>query len=189
MYCSCNCVGESARLIREMFQYARDHEPCVIFMDEIDAIGGRRFSEGTSADREIQRTLMELLNQLDGFDSLGKVKMIMATNRPDILDPALLRPGRLDRKIEIPLPNVEGRIQILEIHAKGLTIRGEVDYESIAKIAEEFNGADLRNVCTEAGLFALRSAREYVIEEDFMKAARKMSELKKLETKLDYSKV
>mmetsp|Transcript_4327 Transcript_4327/g.5447 ORF Transcript_4327/g.5447 Transcript_4327/m.5447 type:complete len:389 (+) Transcript_4327:364-1530(+) len=182
-------IGESARLIREMFQYARDHEPCVIFMDEIDAIGGRRFSEGTSADREIQRTLMELLNQLDGFDSLGKVKMIMATNRPDILDPALLRPGRLDRKIEIPLPNVEGRIQILEIHAKGLTIRGEVDYESIAKIAEEFNGADLRNVCTEAGLFALRSAREYVIEEDFMKAARKMSELKKLETKLDYSKV
>mmetsp|Transcript_11471 Transcript_11471/g.13158 ORF Transcript_11471/g.13158 Transcript_11471/m.13158 type:complete len:389 (-) Transcript_11471:1027-2193(-) len=182
-------IGESARLIREMFQYARDNEPCVIFMDEVDAIGGRRFSEGTSADREIQRTLMELLNQLDGFDSLGKVKMIMATNRPDILDPALLRPGRLDRKIEIPLPNVEGRIQILEIHAKSLTVKGEIDYESIAKIAEEFNGADLRNVCTEAGLFALRAAREYVIEEDFMKAARKMAELKKLETKLDYAKV
>merc|ERR1712046_165825 len=98
-------IGESARLIREMFGYAREHQPCVIFMDEIDAIGGRRFSEGTSADREIQRTLMELLTQLDGFDALGKVKMICATNRPDVLDPALMRPGRLDRKIEIPLPN------------------------------------------------------------------------------------
>jgi 26S proteasome regulatory subunit T4 len=92
-------IGESARMIREMFAYAKDHEPCIIFMDEIDAIGGRRFSEGTSADREIQRTLMELLNQMDGFDTLGKVKIIMATNRPDTLDPALLRPGRLDRKI------------------------------------------------------------------------------------------
>ena len=92
-------IGESARVIREMFTYAKEHQPCIIFMDEIDAIGGRRFSDGTSADREIQRTLMELLNQLDGFDDLGKVKVVMATNRPDILDPALLRPGRLDRSI------------------------------------------------------------------------------------------
>lgn len=92
-------------MIREMFTFAKEHQPCIIFMDEIDAIGGRRFTDGTSADREIQRTLMELLNQLDGFDDLGKVKVIMATNRPDILDPALLRPGRLDRKVEIPLPN------------------------------------------------------------------------------------
>lgn len=182
-------IGESARLIREMFQYARDHEPCVIFMDEIDAIGGKRFSEGTSADREIQRTLMELLNQLDGFDALGRVKMIMATNRPDILDPALLRPGRLDRKIEIPLPNEAARIHILEIHAKKLNKKGLIDYESVAKIADGFNGADLRNVCTEAGLFAIRATREYVIEEDFMKAARKLLETKKLETTLDYSKV
>jgi len=110
-------IGESARLIREMFGYARDHQPCIIFMDEIDAIGGRRFSEGTSADREIQRTLMELLNQLDGFDALGKVKMICATNRPDVLDPALMRPGRLDRKIEIPLPNEAARVDVLKIHA------------------------------------------------------------------------
>jgi len=108
-------IGESARVIREMFGYARDHEPCIIFMDEIDAIGGRRFSEGTSADREIQRTLMELLNQMDGFDVLGKVKFVMATNRPDVLDPALLRPGRLDRKIEIPLPNEQGRMDILKV--------------------------------------------------------------------------
>lgn len=119
-------IGESARVIREMFDYARDHEPCIIFMDEIDAIGGRRFSEGTSADREIQRTLMELLNQMDGFDALGKVKIIMATNRPDVLDPALLRPGRLDRKIEIPLPNESSRLDVLQIHAKSLTKHGEI---------------------------------------------------------------
>merc|ERR1719446_1502937 len=119
-------IGESARVIREMFGYARDHEPTIIFMDEVDAIGGRRFSEGTSADREIQRTLMELLNCLDGFDSLGQVKMIMATNRPDVLDPALLRPGRLDRKIEIPLPNEQGRVDVLKIHMAGITKHGEI---------------------------------------------------------------
>ncbi|SPP89483.1 blast:26S protease regulatory subunit 10B [Drosophila guanche] len=149
-------IGESARLIREMFNYARDHQPCIIFMDEIDAIGGRRFSEGTSADREIQRTLMELLNQMDGFDSLGQVKMIMATNRPDTLDPALLRPGRLDRKIEIPLPNEQARLEILKIHALTIAKHGEIDYEAIVKLSDNFNGADLRNVCTEAGLFAIR---------------------------------
>ncbi|KAI3708087.1 hypothetical protein L2E82_37132 [Cichorium intybus] len=162
-------IGESARLIREMFNYARDHQPCIIFMDEIDAIGGRRFSEGTSADREIQRTLMELLNQLDGFDQLGKVKMIMATNRPDVLDPALLRPGRLDRKIEIPLPNEQSRMEILNIHAAGIAKHGEIDYEAVVKLAEGFNGADLRNVCTEAGMSAIRAERDYVIHEDFMK--------------------
>ncbi len=111
--------------------FARDHQPCIIFMDEIDAIGGRRFSEGTSADREIQRTLMELLNQMDGFDKLGQVKMIMATNRPDVLDPALLRPGRLDRKIEIPLPNEQARLDILKIHAKPITKKGEIGMTSL----------------------------------------------------------
>jgi len=182
-------IGESARLIREMFNYARDHQPCIIFMDEIDAIGGRRFSEGTSADREIQRTLMELLNQMDGFDVLGKVKMIMATNRPDTLDPALLRPGRLDRKINIPLPNEQARIEILKIHSNPITKKGEIDYEAVVKLSDGFNGADLRNVCTEAGLFAIRSEREYVVEEDFMKAVRKVADAKKLETKLDYKPV
>merc|ERR550537_242166 len=182
-------IGESARVIREMFGFAKDHQPCVIFMDEVDAIGGSRFSEGTSADREIQRTLMELLNQLDGFEQLGQVKMVMATNRPDILDPALLRPGRLDRKIEIPLPNEASRLDILKIHATAITKRGDIDYESVVRLADGFNGADLRNVCTEAGLFAIRDDRDYVLEEDFMKAARKISEVKKLESKLDYSKV
>eukprot|EP00891_Asterochloris_glomerata_P003077 jgi/Astpho2/3077/Aster-03376 len=179
-------IGESARLIREMFGYAKEHQPCIIFMDEIDAIGGRRFSEGTSADREIQRTLMELLSQLDGFDVIGKVKMIMATNRPDVLDPALMRPGRLDRKIEIPLPNEAARTDILKIHASKITKHGDIDYEAIVKLAENFNGADLRNVCTEAGMFAIRDERDYVIQEDFMKAVRKMNDAKKLEGTISY---
>ncbi|KAI9337790.1 P-loop containing nucleoside triphosphate hydrolase protein [Obelidium mucronatum] len=180
-------IGESARLIREMFGYAKEHEPCIIFMDEIDAIGGRRFSEGTSADREIQRTLMELLNQMDGFDYLGQTKLIMATNRPDTLDPALLRPGRLDRKIEIPLPNEQGRMEVVKIHASGITKTGEIDYDAVVKLSDGFNCADLRNVCTEAGMFAIRDSRDYCVNDDFMKAVRKVGEAKKLETKLDTS--
>jgi len=155
----------------------------------VDAIGGSRFGEGSSADREIQRTLMELLSQLDGFESLGAVKIVMATNRPDILDPALLRPGRLDRKIEIPLPNEASRLEILKIHSGTVTKRGDIDYESVVKLAEGFNGADLRNICTEAGLFAIRDDRDYILEEDMMKAARKIAVGKKLESKLDYTPV
>lgn len=181
-------IGESARLVREMFAYAKTKEPCIIFMDEIDAIGGRRFSEGTSADREIQRTLMELLNQMDGFDQLGKTKVIMATNRPDTLDPALLRPGRIDRKIEIPLPNEQSRLEILKIHTRPIAKRDELDYEDV-KLSDGFNGADLRNVATEAGMFAIRADRDYCIQEDFMKAARKLQEAKRHESKIDYSAI
>ena len=182
-------IGESARMIREMFGYARDHQPCVIFMDEIDAIGGKRDSGASSADREIQRTLMELLNQLDGFEALGSVKVVMATNRPDILDPALLRPGRLDRKIEIPLPNDAARMDILQIHTQPIAKQGEIDWEAVVKLAEGFNGADMRNICTEAGMMAIRAERDFVVEVDFMNAVRKIQETKKLESKLDYSKV
>ena len=199
-------IGESARLIREMFGYAKEHEPCIIFMDEIDAIGGRRFSEGTSADREIQRTLMELLNQLDGFDYLGKTKIIMATNRPDTLDPALLRAGRLDRKIEIPLPNEVGRLEIMKIHAAGVVTDGDIDFESVVRMSDGLNGADLRNVVTEAyaycpflrmshtdfsysGLFAIKDYRDSVSQDDFNKAVRKVAEAKKLEGKLEYQKL
>eukprot|EP01090_Pellita_catalonica_P018907 TRINITY_DN6257_c0_g1_i2.p1 TRINITY_DN6257_c0_g1~~TRINITY_DN6257_c0_g1_i2.p1 ORF type:complete len:133 (-),score=29.93 TRINITY_DN6257_c0_g1_i2:16-414(-) len=132
---------------------------------------------------------MELLNQMDGFDELGKVKMIMATNRPDVLDPALMRPGRLDRKIEIPLPNEAGRVDILKIHASKIRKFGEIDYEAVVKLSDGFNGADLRNVCTEAGMFAIRAERDNVINEDFMKAARKVSETKKLEGKMEYTKL
>ena len=182
-------IGESARVVREMFAYAREHQPCIIFIDEIDAIGGKRTDDASSSDREVHRTLMEMLNQIDGFDELGRVKVIMATNRPDVLDPALLRPGRLDRKIEIPLPNESGRVDILKIHSKPMTKKGEIEYEALAKITDGSNGADLRNVCTEAGMFAIREQREYTIQEDFMQAARKIKEGKKLESKLDYNKI
>ncbi len=132
---------------------------------------------------------MELLNQMDGFDYLGKTKIIMATNRPDTLDPALMRPGRIDRKIEIPLPNEQSRLEILKIHCKPLAKKDELDYEAIVKLSDGFNGADLRNVATEAGMFALRDDRDYVTQDDFMKAARKLQEAKKHESKMDYSAV
>jgi 26S proteasome regulatory subunit T4 len=173
-------IGESARMIREMFAFAKEHEPCIIFIDEVDAIGSKRI-DGTGSDREVQRTLMELLNQLDGFDKLGKVKVIMATNRPDTLDPALMRPGRLDRKVEIPLPNEQGRLDVLKIHAHTLMKSGEIDYDAIVKLSDGFNCADLRNVCSEAGMFAIRAGRDFVINEDMNKAVRKVAETKKLE--------
>ncbi|KAG0670990.1 26S proteasome subunit rpt4 [Maudiozyma exigua] len=182
-------IGESARIIREMFAYAKEHEPCIIFMDEVDAIGGRRFSEGTSADREIQRTLMELLTQMDGFDNLGQTKIIMATNRPDTLDPALLRPGRLDRKIEIPLPNEAGRLEIFKIHTSTVKKIGEFDFDAAVKMSDGFNGADIRNCVTEAGFFAIREDRDHIIPEDLMKAVRKVAEVKKLEGSLEYQKL
>lgn len=181
-------IGESSRMIREMFAYARNMAPCIIFMDEVDAIGGKRSDESNSSDREVQRTLMELLNQMDGFNDLDDVKIIMATNRPDILDPALLRPGRLDRKIEIPLPNDKGRKEILKIHSQKMQAGEEIDYDNLVKLTVGFNGADLRNVCTEAGMIALREERDYVKHEDFVKSSRKLAESKKLESKLDYKK-
>ena len=182
-------IGESARLVREMFSYAKEHEPCIIFMDEIDAIGGRRFSEGTSADREIQRTLMELLNQMDGFDALGQTKVIMATNRPDTLDPALLRAGRLDRKIEVPLPNEAGRLEIFKIHMSKVQKKGEIDLETLVRMSDGFNGADIRNTITEAGFFAIREDRDYIVQSDMLKAVRKMVDNKKLEGRLEYEKL
>ncbi|OAG31578.1 26S proteasome regulatory subunit T4 [Nematocida displodere] len=182
-------IGESSRMIREMFAYAKTHQPCVIFMDEIDAIGGKRSSDSTSSDREVQRTLMELLNQMDGFEDLGRVKVIMATNRPDILDPALLRPGRLDRKIEIPLPTSQGRLEILKIHSDKMEKRGELDYDSLVKMSHGFNGADLRNVCSEAGMLAIREERDFITQDDLIRSVRKIAEQKKLEGRMDYKKV
>lgn len=182
-------IGESARLIREMFQYAREQQPCIIFMDEIDALGGKRSSGTSSSDREVQRTLMELLAQMDGFNELDKVKIIMATNRRDILDPALLRPGRLDRKLEIPLPNENGRREILGIYTKKMKSELSNDLMSLlVSLSNGFNGADLRNVCTEAGMNAVRRERDYVIDDDFVQAVRKIAESKKLESKFDYKK-
>mmetsp|Transcript_48814 Transcript_48814/g.97729 ORF Transcript_48814/g.97729 Transcript_48814/m.97729 type:complete len:391 (+) Transcript_48814:1860-3032(+) len=179
-------IGESARIIREIFSYAKNSYPCIVFIDEIDAIGGKRFSEGSSADREIQRTLMELLNQLDGFDEMTEVKVIMATNRPDVLDPALLRPGRLDRKILIPLPNFEGMLEIFKIYFKKMKKKGTFDYEKIISLSKNFNGADMRNICTEAGLFSIRNERDYIKEEDLIKAARKISKSKQIEKGISF---
>ena len=167
-------IGESARLVREMFAYAKSQEPCIIFMDEIDAIGGRRFSEGTSADREIQRTLMELLNQMDGFDQLGKTKVIMATNRPDTLDPALLRPGRLDRRVEFGLPDNKGRAHILRIHARSMSVERNIRFDLIARLCPNTTGAELRSVATEAGMFAIRAHRKVATEKDFLAAVEKV---------------
>lgn len=133
--------------------------------------------------------MMELLNQLDGFNELTQVKVVMATNRPDTLDPALLRPGRLDRKVEIPLPNSIARKDILRIHSQKMKKNGEIDFDTLSKITDGFNGADLRNVCTEAAMFAIREDRNYVVNEDFTKAARKLTESKKLESRIEYSKV
>lgn len=181
-------IGESSRMIREMFAYARAKAPCIIFMDEIDAIGGKRSNDSNSSDREVQRTLMELLNQMDGFSDLDDVKIIMATNRPDILDEALLRPGRLDRKIEVPLPNEKGRKEILKIHSKDMESEDDIDFDHLVKLTIGFNGADLRNVCTEAGMMAMRDERDFVTQDDFAKSCRKLAEAKKLETKLDYRK-
>jgi len=124
---------------------------------------------------------------MDGFDSLGQTKLIMATNRPDTLDPALLRPGRLDRKIEIPLPNEQARLEILKIHAAPVNKGGEIDYDAVVKLSDGFNGADLRNVVTESGMFAIRDERDYVHQEDLMKAARKVGDAKKHESKLEYT--
>ena len=130
----------------------------------------------SSSDREVHRTLMEMLNQIEGFDEFRKFKVIMANNRPDVLDPALLRPGRLDRKIEIPLLNESRRVDILKIHSKPMTKKGEIEFEALGKITDGFNGADLRNVCTEAGMFAIRAQREYTIQKDFMQAERKIKD-------------
>ena len=182
-------VGEGARMVRELFELARTKKACIIFFDEVDAIGGMRFDDGAGGDNEVQRTMLELINQLDGFDARGNIKVLMATNRPDTLDPALLRPGRLDRKIEIPLPNEQSRLEILKIHTRPIAKKEELDYEAIVKLSDGFNGADLRNVATEAGMFAIRADRDYCIQEDFMKAARKLQEAKRHESKSDYTAV
>ena len=168
-------IGEGARLVRELFDLARENTPSIIFIDEIDAVGARRSEGHTSGDREVQRTLMQLLAELDGFESRGDVKIIAATNRLDILDDALLRPGRFDRMIEIPQPDTLGRESILKIHTTRMSISPDVNLQHIAALTEEKNGADLKAICTEAGMFAIRSERSYVTGDDFIKAITKVA--------------
>jgi 26S proteasome regulatory subunit T5 len=162
-------VGEGSRLVRNAFELARTKAPAIIFIDEIDAIGVKRSSgEGLQGEREVQRTLLELLNQLDGFSALDDVKVICATNRPDTLDPALMRSGRLDRKIELPMPNEDARCAILEIHSAKMSIGETVNYREIARSTEDFNGAMLKAICVEAGMVALRRGREVIEHEDYV---------------------
>eukprot|EP00005_Dracoamoeba_jomungandri_P002417 CAMPEP_0174250790 /NCGR_PEP_ID=MMETSP0439-20130205/848_1 /TAXON_ID=0 /ORGANISM="Stereomyxa ramosa, Strain Chinc5" /LENGTH=446 /DNA_ID=CAMNT_0015330949 /DNA_START=39 /DNA_END=1379 /DNA_ORIENTATION=+ len=167
-------VGEGARMVRELFEMARSKKACIIFFDEIDAVGGARFDDGAGGDNEVQRTMLELINQLDGFDSRGNIKVLMATNRPDILDPALTRPGRLDRKVEFDLPDLEGRAHIFKIHAKKMSCERNIRFELLARLCPNSTGADIRSVCTEAGMFAVRGRKKTVSEKDFLDSINKV---------------
>lgn len=145
-------IGDGAKLVRDAFELAKEKSPAIIFIDELDAIGTKRFDSDKSGDREVQRTMLELLNQLDGFSSDSRIKVIAATNRIDILDPALLRSGRLDRKIEFPLPNEEARARIMEIHSRKMAVGPNVNFEELARSCDEMNGAQLKAVCVEVSL-------------------------------------
>jgi len=167
-------VGEGARMVRELFEMARSKKACLIFFDEIDAIGGARFDDGAGGDNEVQRTMLELINQLDGFDPRGNIKVLMATNRPDTLDPALMRPGRLDRKVEFGLPDLEGRTHIFKIHARSMSVEKDIRFELLARLCPNSTGAEIRSVCTEAGMFAIRARRKVATEKDFLEAINKV---------------
>ncbi len=168
-------IGEGAKLVKDIFEFAREKAPAIIFIDELDALGGQRMELGTSGEREVQRTLMQLLTEMDGFQSLDNVKIIGATNRLDLLDPALLRPGRFDRIIHVPIPDKEGRQQILNIHTQRMHIK-DIIHDSIIEKTEGFTGAEIRAACTEAGYFAIRAQRTEVTTEDFLQAIEKVSQ-------------
>ncbi|KAK8838167.1 hypothetical protein M9Y10_035583 [Tritrichomonas musculus] len=162
-------IGEGARIVREVFELAREKAPSIIFIDEIDAVGGKRNDQDDrNGEREVSRTMLELLNQLDGFSELNNVKCICATNRPDTLDPALMRAGRLDRKIELPLPDEEARVSILKIHSKKMSVDDNVNFREVARSTEDFNGAMLKAVCVEAGMSALRKNEQTIHHDDFI---------------------
>ena len=167
-------VGEGARMVRELFEMARTKKACIIFFDEVDAIGGARFDDGAGGDNEVQRTMLELITQLDGFDPRGNIKVMFATNRPNTLDPALLRPGRIDRKVEFSLPDLEGRANIFRIHSKTMSCEKDIRWELISRLCPNATGAELRLVCTEAGMFAIRARRKVATEKDFLKAVEKV---------------
>ena len=167
-------IGEGARVVRELFDLAREKSPSIVFIDELDGIGARRMDTSTSGDREVHRTLMQLLAQIDGFDSRGDVRIIGATNRPDILDPALLRPGRFDRLIYFSLPNQSARNSIFKIHTAKMNLSKHVELQSLSRLAEKATGADIKAICTEAGMFAIREGRNQVMQSDFNAAVAKV---------------
>ncbi|KJE94023.1 proteasome 26S ATPase subunit 3, variant [Capsaspora owczarzaki ATCC 30864] len=172
-------IGDGAKLVRDAFALAKEKAPAIIFIDELDAIGTKRFDSDKAGDREVQRTMLELLNQLDGFSSDDRIKVIAATNRIDILDPALLRSGRLDRKIEFPLPTEEARARIMQIHSRKMNVSPDVNYEELARCTDDFNGAMLKAVCVEAGMIALRREATELVHEDYMEALQEVQAKKK----------
>mmetsp|Transcript_3951 Transcript_3951/g.11840 ORF Transcript_3951/g.11840 Transcript_3951/m.11840 type:complete len:438 (+) Transcript_3951:165-1478(+) len=172
-------IGDGAKLVRDAFALAKEKAPTVIFIDELDAIGSKRFDSELSGDREVQRTMLELLNQLDGFSSDDRIKVIAATNRVDILDPALLRSGRIDRKIEFPAPDESARARILQIHSRKMNVHPDVNFEELARSTDDFNGAMLKAVCVEAGMLALRGDRSEIIHEDFVEGVMQVQAKKK----------
>merc|ERR1711865_630191 len=167
-------VGEGARMVRELFTMARSKRACIVFFDEIDAIGGARFDDGAGGDNEVQRTMLEMVNQLDGFDARGNIKVLMATNRPDTLDPALIRPGRIDRKVEFGLPDLEARTKVFQIHSRSMNCERDIRFELLARLCPNNTGADIRSVCTEAGMFAIRARRKTISEKDMIEAVNKV---------------
>ncbi|ADV65553.1 proteasome-activating nucleotidase [Desulfurococcus mucosus] len=181
-------IGEGARIVRELFELARRKAPSIVFIDEIDAIAAKRIDIGTSGEREVQRTLMQLLAEIDGFKPLDRVKIIAATNRIDILDPAILRPGRFDRIIEVPLPDLNGRLEIFRIHTRRMRLAGDVDFMELARLTNGFTGAEIKAVVTEAGYNAIRENRRQVSMRDFLKAVEKLREKKRLRGVEEYDR-
>ncbi|MBW6470497.1 MAG: proteasome-activating nucleotidase [Methanosarcinaceae archaeon] len=167
-------IGDGAKLVRDIFEMARKKAPSIIFIDELDAIATIRMNETSGADREVQRTLMQLLAEMDGFDSRGDVRIIAATNRPDSLDPAILRPGRFDRVVKVPMPNIEAREHIIKIHVENMTISDDIDFRRLAKLTEGSSGADLKAIATEAGMLAVRADKRSVEMNDFLDAVEKV---------------
>lgn len=168
-------VGEGARMVRELFTMARSKKACIVFFDEVDSIGGSRTGgDENGSDNEVQRTMLQIVTELDGFDARGNIKVLMATNRPDTLDPALLRPGRLDRKVEFALPDLDGRAHILKIHSKRMNVDRDIRFELLARLCPNTTGAELHSVCTEAGMYAIRARRKSVSEKDFLDSVNKV---------------
>ncbi|XP_044174868.1 26S proteasome regulatory subunit 6A-B [Acropora muricata] len=172
-------IGDGAKLVRDAFALAKEKTPAIIFIDELDAIGTKRFDSEKAGDREVQRTMLELLNQLDGFSSHHDIKVVAATNRVDILDPALLRSGRLDRKIELPNPDQEARARIMQIHSRKMNVSPDVNFDELSRCTDDYNGAMLKAVCVEAGMIALRREATEVIHEDYMDGIMEVNAKKK----------
>ncbi|WP_321429307.1 proteasome-activating nucleotidase [uncultured Methanolobus sp.] len=174
-------IGDGSKLVRELFEMARNKSPSIIFIDELDAIASRRLNDTNGADREVQRTLMQLLAEMDGFDNRGEVRIIAATNRLDVLDPAILRPGRFDRIVNVPMPDEEARANIFRIHTRFMSVADNLDYRKLAKLTESASGADLNAIAMEAGMLAVRFDKETITMDDFLESVQKVMSKKETE--------